>query len=106
MDNSELVKRFEQAKSDRSTVQHMWDVIEAFVTPYRGRMFKDQRNEHSIEWHKRDVFDSTAVMAHQKLAASIHGALTSPAIRWFDMRFRDMAGNALLGEIMKNGRFE
>lgn len=89
MDNSDLIKRFEQVKSDRSVVQHFWDVIETFVTPYRGRMFKDQRNENSIEWHKRDVYDSTAVMAHQKLAASIHGALTSPAIRWFDMRFRD-----------------
>ncbi|RLD68602.1 MAG: hypothetical protein DRI98_11630 [Bacteroidetes bacterium] len=89
MNNQEFVKRFEQVKSDRTTVQSIWDVIETFVTPYRGRMFKDQRNEHSIEWDKRDVYDSTAVMAHQKLAASIHGALTSPSIRWFDLRFRD-----------------
>ncbi len=88
MDNTELIKRYEQVKSDRTTVQHSWDIIETFVTPYRGEMFKDQRNEHSIEWHRREIYDSTAVMAHQKLAASIHGALTSPAIRWFDLRFR------------------
>ncbi len=89
MENRELIKRFAQVQSDRSTVQTMWDIIETFVTPYRGRMFKDQRDEHSIEWSKRDIYDSTAVMAHQNLAASIHGSLTSPSIKWFDMRFRD-----------------
>ena len=89
MDNSELLKRAKQCESDRSSVQSMWDAIETFVTPYRGRFFEDNRSEGSIDWFKsRSVYDSTAVDAHQNLSASIHGALTSPSIRWFVMRFR------------------
>jgi hypothetical protein len=46
-------------------------------------------SEHAVEWRKREVYDSTAVMAAQSLAASLHGSLTTPAIRWFELRFRD-----------------
>lgn len=89
MDNQDLLKRAKQCESDRTTVQSIWDAIERFVTPYRGRFFEDNRTEGSIDWFKsRDVYDSTAVDAHQNLSASIHGALTSPSIRWFVMRFR------------------
>lgn len=88
MNNAELCKRAEQLKAQRTNIQEMWDAIERYVTPYRGRFFKDNSTEHSIEWDKRWVYDSTAVMAHQTLAASLHGALTSPAIRWFEIRFR------------------
>ena len=90
----ELIKRFDSVASDRAVVQSVWDAIEAFVTPYRGRMFKDTRNEGTIEWFKnRKVFDSTAVMAHQNLAANLHGSLTNPSTRWFDMRFRQSVLN-------------
>ena len=86
----ELVKRYDSLKSQRNTVQESWDTISDYVTPYRGRFFNDERNESSIEWSRtRKVYDSTAVSAHQNLAAHIHGALTSPSLRWFVMRFRD-----------------
>lgn len=86
----DLIKRFDSLRSERTTIQTMWDAIERFVTPYRGRFFYDQRSEHSIDWYNsRDIYDSTAVMAHKNLAASIHGSITSPTLRWFDLRFRD-----------------
>jgi hypothetical protein len=88
MDNNELIKRFLAVKARRTTVQATWDLIEEYVTPYRGRMFKDITDEHAVDWKQRQLWDSTAVMAHQNLAASLHGALTSPSIRWFDIRFR------------------
>ena len=89
MDCSKICKRFDGLASTRTTVQQSWEFIEKYVTPYRGRFFYDQKSEHSIEWSNRLVYDSTAVSAHQNLAANIHGALTSPSIRWFDLRFRD-----------------
>ena len=89
MDNREIMQRYGVVSAARTTVQETWDVIEEFVTPYRGRFFRDQRDEHSIEWRDRQVWDSTAIMAHQNLSASLHGSLTSPSIRWFDLRFRD-----------------
>lgn len=85
----DLIKRYGVLHGERTTVQVMWDAIERFVTPYRGRMFYDQRSEHSIDWfNSRDIFDSTAVMAHRNLSNSIHASLTNPALRWFDLRFR------------------
>jgi len=88
MDNTEIIRRFERVKATRTTVQSDWDVVERFVAPYRGRMFKDSTNEQSVEWRKRDLYDSTAVNSAQSLAASLHGSLTSPATRWFSLGFR------------------
>jgi hypothetical protein len=86
----DLVKRYDSLMGQRNVAQEDWDTITDYVCPYRGRFFHDQRNESSIEWSRgRLVYDSTAVSAHKNLAAHIHGALTSPAIRWFQIRFRE-----------------
>ena len=88
MNNADIIRRFERVKATRTTVQNDWDVIEKFVAPYRGRMFQDNTGEHGIEWRNRDLYDSTAVNSAQSLAASLHGSLTSPATRWFNLGFR------------------
>ena len=89
-EHQDLIGRFKGLVSERTTVQQMWDAIETYITPYRGKFFRDQRNEHTIDWFEsRDIYDSTAPMAAKNLAASIHGSLTSPTIKWFDIRFRD-----------------
>lgn len=86
---TDLCKRFDHAKSQRSTIQSKWEDVERYVTPYRGDYFKENTDETSVEWDRYGYdFDSTAVVAHQNLAAKIHGAVTSPSIRWFDMKFR------------------
>jgi hypothetical protein len=85
----DLIKRFDQAKADRHTAEHQWEDIERYVTPYRGKFQRDNSTETSIEWERFGYdFDSTAVNAHQLLAAKIHGAVSSPSVRWFDMKFR------------------
>jgi len=86
---AQIIKIFELLWTQRKTVEQIWDVIERFVMPYRGRFFKEINSEHAVEWRKREVYDSTAVMSAQNLAASLHGSLTTPAIRWFELRFRD-----------------
>lgn len=88
--NQDLRKRYDQLKAERSTVEHMWDAIETFVTPFRGSFFRDTKEEGSIDWFRqRQSYDSTATMAHQNLAASIHGAITNPGARWFELGFRE-----------------
>lgn len=90
----DLCRRFDNLKSTRSTVQSKWEDVERFVTPYRGDFFKDSTSEGSVEWDRfGSDYGSTAVVSHQKLAAKIHGAVTSPSIRWFDMKFRDKTLN-------------
>jgi hypothetical protein len=89
-----IKRRLAILESERSNIQSVWDVIERFVAPYRGSFFNDNRQENAVEWRKRDVYDSTAIDAAQILASSIHGSLTSPSIRWFDLRFRNDELNA------------
>lgn len=89
MTPNDIKRRLGTLESERSNIQSLWDAIERFVAPYRGKFFNDLRQETSVEWRNREVFDSTAIDAAQILASSIHGSLTSPSIRWFDLRFRD-----------------
>jgi len=89
VDNSEIVRRYEQVKSARSTVEETWDAVARYIAPYRGRFFEDSKSEHAVQWRHRHVFDSTAVMAAKTLASHIHGSLTSPALQWFTLEYRD-----------------
>lgn len=88
MDCQLLKQRYEACKSQRRTIEQIWQVITKFVAPFRGDMFKEYTSEHEVEWRQREIYDSTAVDAAQTLAANLHGALTSPSVRWFDIRFR------------------
>ena len=89
VDHKELRNRVATLEAERSSVEEQWQAIEKFVTPYRGDFYDDDSGENTVEWNKRHIYDSTAVNAHQTLAAAIHGALTSPSIRWFNLRYRD-----------------
>ena len=94
MDASNIVKRFDFLVSQRKTVEDVWDVINKLVVPFRGDFFRDVSSEHAVTWRdNREIFDSTAVDAAGTLAASIHGSLTSPAIRWFELAFRSSVLN-------------
>lgn len=83
-----IVSTLDALSSVRKTVEEHWQLIERFVCPGRGKFFQDEKSEHELTWRRRELYDSTAPMAAQTLAASIHGALTSAAIRWFDYQFR------------------
>ena len=83
--------RFEQLVASRQVVQARWDECEMFIAPFRGgRFFNEQKGESQKDYQSIvNVWDSTAIMGAQRLAASIHAAITSPAIRWFRLAFRD-----------------
>jgi len=85
----DLARRYDGLLSERNVAQLEWEKIERFVTPYRGRFFKDEKSESSVDWRKTENFDSTAVAAHQNLSARLHGTLSNPSIRWFEIRYRD-----------------
>lgn len=89
MKPQDIVYRLRKLSSDRQTINEIWDQIVRYIAPYRGRFFKDERNEESIEWRQPWVYDSTAIMASQALAAHLHSRLTSPSFRWFGLRFKE-----------------
>lgn len=90
MDAASIVKRFGQVEAQRRVIESQWDDINVLVVPYRGDFFNLHQTETSTDWREnRNVFDSTAINACQTLAASLHGSLTSPSVKWFELRFRD-----------------
>ena len=89
MKEADIKARYQQLKSEaQSSVYTIFDLIDRYVTPYRGSMFLDLRNEHEVEWRKRDLYDGTAVQAGQILASSLQGSMTPPGVQWFHFRFR------------------
>ena len=90
MKEQDIKSNYEMLVSIRKTPENTWDLIEKFIAPLRGgKFFQGQTSEHEIDWRRgRDVFDSTAILAANTLASSVHGALTSPSNRWFNLRFR------------------
>ena len=91
MDAKTLVGKFRALESQRKTVEEVWQEIERFVAPHKGKFFPSNVGEGGVEWKRRNIYDSTAVQSHIQLASSIHGSLTNPAIRWFEMKWRDKA---------------
>jgi hypothetical protein len=109
MNNAEIKKRFIALELERrGSVEQLWDLIERFVLPFRGDFYQSLNSEHEVDWHRRDIYDSTAVFAVQSLAASLQGNLTSPSQKWFDLRFRDqeVAENDAAMEWLENVSFK
>ena len=95
MDNVILKKRLDAQMTNRNNVEGIWNWIEQFVVPYRGLFFTNNTSESTKDWRRRELFDSTAVIANQNLAANIHANVTNPLIRWFNVRFRQSHMNEL-----------
>lgn len=86
---SDLLKRFNILKTDRSSIEAEWEAIAKYIAPGHGRFYDESASEHSIDWRqRRDVYDATALVASRRLINTLHGSLTSPTIRWFDIKYR------------------
>jgi len=90
MKNEDIVTRFEHLVSERvGAVEGVWDQIERFVLPLRSDFYATLSQEASVDWDRREIYDSTAIAACQSLAASIQGNLVSMGQRWFNLTFRE-----------------
>lgn len=86
---ADIIKRYEAQKSQRANVERMWKFMEQFVMPYRADLFGTITDEGTVNWSKRDIYDSTAPEAAEALAANLQGNLLSPSVKWFDLAFQD-----------------
>jgi hypothetical protein len=89
MKASEIRNRFDELEQLRKTLDDTFQDIEKLVVPYRGEFFKPESSELEVDWRRQGIFDSTAPIAADLLASSIHSNLTSPIIPWFQLRFRN-----------------
>jgi hypothetical protein len=90
MNGTEICRRVDVLKAHRSNIESIWNVVERLIMPLRiGNMYQRNVTETQIEYDREDIYDSTAIWAAQKFAASIHGTVTNPAFKWFEYQFKD-----------------
>lgn len=89
MDTIKLGHRFRLAQTSKSQFEASCDQIEKFIAPFTGGRLPGNDGESTIEWKRLQVWDFTAIDGARKLAANMHGSITSPAIRWYRMNLRD-----------------
>jgi hypothetical protein len=89
MKATEIVNRADALESQRKTLDNTYQMIERFVRPYSGEFFRPMSSENEVDWRRRSIYDSTAIVSADLLAGQIHANLVSPAVKWFDFRFRD-----------------
>ena len=88
MSGADIRQRYDELESLRDVLDDTFQKIERYVVPYRGEFFREEDSEFEVDWRRRGIFDSTAPIAADLLASSIHSNLTSPMIPWFQLRFR------------------
>jgi len=85
-----LRANYESLKAGRSNVEQVWAEIEKFIGPFgSGRFAGDAGGEGAVDWERSEVWDSTAIVGSEKLAANIHGGVTHPSVRWFRLEWDD-----------------
>tara|TARA_R110000782_G_scaffold102036_1_gene188952 strand:+ start:151 stop:1749 length:1599 start_codon:yes stop_codon:yes gene_type:complete len=89
---SELMKRFGSLENQRATWETHWQEIGDYVVPRKADINKvrsagDKRTEN--------IFDGTAGLAAELLAASLHGMLTNMSTKWFSLQFQNDEYNTI-----------
>ncbi|GAG50064.1 unnamed protein product, partial [marine sediment metagenome] len=74
-----------QRKTLDGRMQRIVDVVD----PTRYDFFDPLLSDNSVDWEATEIYDNTATIGYQLLAARIHANLMSPVTRWFNIRFRD-----------------
>jgi hypothetical protein len=84
-----ICTRFDALDSQRKNLDSVLQSIEEVVVPYRGEFFKEMTSEYEVHWRRRNLWSSTPIVSCQLLASQMHGSLTSPAVRWYGLKFED-----------------
>lgn len=82
-DIKHIVSRFEQLQAQRQNYEKTWDDITEFVLPHRGDF---QHKRAAAQRKTRRLYDTTAIQSNEFLASTLHGGLTNPAVKWFQLR--------------------
>jgi len=77
------IDRLGKLKQIRSPWESTWQDCTDFVNPRRGD-FNAQRSQGDRTRFDK-VYDSTAPLANEQLAAGLHGYLTAPSETWFTL---------------------
>jgi Bacteriophage head to tail connecting protein len=86
VDATHLLKVYRQLRSQRSPFEAEWRDCATYIQPRKSSAIGTKPTVG--EKQTRKLYDSTAIHANGNLANTMHGTLTSPAIRWFKYQMR------------------
>lgn len=86
-----LIKAFERCESDRATWESHWQQVADLVLP--SRQFTGTRTPG--ERRNLQIYDATAGKMVTRLAAGLHGFLTNPSTKWFDIQDEEPSFNEI-----------
>lgn len=81
-----LIKQYDSLVTQRQTWESHWQEVADYVVPRKADVTK---NRSPGDKRSELVFDGTAILAAELLAASLHGMLTNGSTSWFGLRFSD-----------------
>lgn len=79
------LQRWADLEQEQRQWLNLWQEIADYVQPRKGNI---AYRKSSAQQQTDKMYDSTAPHANELLAASIQGALTSGAFRWFSLRLK------------------
>ena len=84
-DAPEIIRRWEQLAAERVVFESTWQDVADYELGRRDFLTKRTQGE------RRDtkLFDTTAMQSADFLASSLHGFMTNPSTRWFELRIDD-----------------
>lgn len=81
-----ILANFEKLKSHRTNFENYWQDCMDFIVPRK----RDVTNYRSPgDKRNNDLFDTTAIMANQLLSGALHGMITNPSVKFFDLVIDD-----------------
>lgn len=88
-----LAKRFKKIKGERQNWDDHWRDLADYIIPKKSDIYiaPHDRTRGEKKNNPFKLFDSTAINANNKLAASLHSMLTSPTVQWFELATGDFS---------------
>lgn len=82
----EVKERWDRLDDERSTWKSHWEEVAEYVYPQRMGFTGPRPNG---EKRGAKILDATGTVAHELLAAGLHGMASNPATTWFGLRMAD-----------------
>jgi hypothetical protein len=77
-----IVETTKKMKTERIPVENTWQEAFDYIIPRKGNVTTTRLPGTEVG---QDLFDTTAIQANQILGGALHGMLTNPTARFFDM---------------------
>jgi hypothetical protein len=95
-----IIKRVEQLEAEKSNWMNHWQDCAYYTMPRNAYITRFRVKGERLPV---DIYDSTAIDANQTLSAGLHGYLTNPSSRWFQLGLqnREITGEQEVGIWLK-----